>query len=238
MAALLLLDLDNTLADRERAFLAWAQAKMRDWAPGDPDAVAYLVEQDADGMRARDEFFSALAARFGVRRPVLALIGESCAQRRRRRAAALPPVDDDVFERLGELRAGGWKIAVVTRSTTSGSRHCWMRAASRAPSGLQTGQAHLPDRRRTLRHSAEQRVDDRRWGSRHRRRRPGRHSQHLAAPRPSVATSRRAARPRRRQPRRGAIGIDESDLIADYRRGTKSGAAGQASHASRESAGL
>jgi hypothetical protein len=29
---LLLLDLDNTLADRERAFLAWAQAKMREWA--------------------------------------------------------------------------------------------------------------------------------------------------------------------------------------------------------------
>ena len=73
MAALLLLDLDNTLADRERAFLAWAQAKTREWAPGDPDAVAYLVEQDADGMRARDEFFSALTARFGVRRPVLAL---------------------------------------------------------------------------------------------------------------------------------------------------------------------
>jgi len=110
MAALLLLDLDNTLADRERAFLAWAQAKMREWAPGDPDAVAYLVEQDADGMRARDEFFSALAARFGVRRPVLALI----ADYRRELRAALPPVDDDVFERLGELRAAGWKIAVVT----------------------------------------------------------------------------------------------------------------------------
>lgn len=51
MTALLLIDLDNTLADREGAFLAWAQAKAREWAPSDPDAAAYLVEQDADGIR-------------------------------------------------------------------------------------------------------------------------------------------------------------------------------------------
>lgn len=30
MAALLLLDLDNTLVDRERAFLAWARAARED----------------------------------------------------------------------------------------------------------------------------------------------------------------------------------------------------------------
>jgi len=31
--------------------------------------------------------------------------------------------------------------------------------------GAQTGRAHLPDRRRALRHATEQRVDDWRWGA-------------------------------------------------------------------------
>ena len=36
MSGLLLLDLDDTLADREAAFLAWAEAKVWEWAPTDP----------------------------------------------------------------------------------------------------------------------------------------------------------------------------------------------------------
>jgi HAD superfamily hydrolase (TIGR01509 family) len=110
MAALLLLDLDNTLIDREGAFLAWAQARAREWAPSDPDAVAYFVEQDADGVRARDAFFAGLAARFSVQRSIDSLI----ADYRRELRAALAPVRTDVIQRLCALRADGWKIAVVT----------------------------------------------------------------------------------------------------------------------------
>ncbi len=40
MAAVLLLDLDNTLADREGAFLAWAQAKAEEWTANERGAVA------------------------------------------------------------------------------------------------------------------------------------------------------------------------------------------------------
>ncbi len=69
MGAVLLLDLDDTLADREAAFLLWARSKAKQWAPNQPDAVAFLVEQDADGYRARDEFFASLAERFGVSDP-------------------------------------------------------------------------------------------------------------------------------------------------------------------------
>jgi len=101
MAALLLLDLDNTLADREGAFLAWANARAREWAPSDPDAVAYLVEQDADGVRARDEFFAALAARFGVQRSLESLIADYRSELR----AALAPVRGEVIQRLRALRA-------------------------------------------------------------------------------------------------------------------------------------
>ena len=110
MAGLLLLDLDNTLADREGAFLAWARAKVQEWAANEPDAVAWLVKQDDDGIRPRREFFSAVRERFGLQQPVEALI----AGFRRELRAALPAVPDDVVEHLRALRAAGGKVAVVT----------------------------------------------------------------------------------------------------------------------------
>lgn len=110
MAGLLLLDLDNTLADREAAFLAWAQIKVDEWAPNDPGAVAYLIEQDDDGNRPRCEFFSDVCGRFGLQHPVDALI----AGYRRELCDALPPVPEKIAERLRALRASGWKVAVVT----------------------------------------------------------------------------------------------------------------------------
>jgi HAD superfamily hydrolase (TIGR01509 family) len=110
MAAVLMLDLDNTIADREAAFLTWAESKAKQWAPNQPDAVAFLVEEDANGIRARDEFFALLAERFRLSDPVEALVAEY----RRELRAALPPLREDVKERLGAQRAAGWKIALVT----------------------------------------------------------------------------------------------------------------------------
>src|ERR687893_804414 len=96
MGAVLLLDLDDTLADREAAFLLWARSKAKQWAPNQPDAVAFLVEQDADGYRGRDEFFASLAERFGVSDPVETLVADF----RRELRTALPPLRDDVKEQL------------------------------------------------------------------------------------------------------------------------------------------
>lgn len=110
MAGLLLLDLDNTVADREGAFLAWTQTMVEEWAPNDPGAIAYLIEHDDDGIRPRHELFSAVRKRFGLQEPVDALI----AGYRRELRDALPPVADEISERLRALRAGGWKVAVVT----------------------------------------------------------------------------------------------------------------------------
>jgi len=110
MAALLLLDLKNTLAHREGAFLAWAPSRVQHWAPDEPGAVAYLIEQDDDGVRPRHELFSAVRERIGLQRPVEALIAEYQRELRE----ALPAMPDDVVEHLRELRAVGWKLAVVT----------------------------------------------------------------------------------------------------------------------------
>lgn len=107
---LLLLDLDDTIADREAAFAAWARAKAAQWAPDDADAVAFLVEQDASGFRPRDELFALLAQRFALRDPVDVLVADF----REALLAALPPVSEHVKQRLLALRDAGWKVAVVT----------------------------------------------------------------------------------------------------------------------------
>lgn len=106
----LLLDLDNTLADREAAFLAWAHSKGERWAPNEPDAVAYLIEQDDDGIRPRREFFSQVRQRFDLQDSVEALVAGYRTELRN----ALPAVPGYVVERLHGLRAAGWKLAVVT----------------------------------------------------------------------------------------------------------------------------
>ncbi|MFN2384415.1 MAG: DNA-3-methyladenine glycosylase, partial [Gemmatimonadota bacterium] len=46
----------------------------KQWAPDQPDAVAFLVEQDADGFRAREEFFALLSEHFGVNEPVEGMV--------------------------------------------------------------------------------------------------------------------------------------------------------------------
>ena len=110
MTGLLLLDLDDTVADREGAFLAWARTKVEEWAPNDHGGIAYLNEHDDDGMRPRHAFFAAVRERFGLQHPVEALT----ADYRRELCAALPAVPDDIIEQLHALRAAGWKLAVVT----------------------------------------------------------------------------------------------------------------------------
>jgi len=116
MAGVLLLDLDNTLADREAAILSWARAKAAQWAPNQPDAVAFLVKQDADGMCPRADFFDLLAERFGLGESVEALVADF----RRELRAALPPLREDVKQGLRALRAAGWKIALVTNGDSDG----------------------------------------------------------------------------------------------------------------------
>jgi putative hydrolase of the HAD superfamily len=101
--AVLLLDLDNTLVDREGAFLAWARRKAAEWAPSDPCAVPFLVEQDDDGLRSRRTFLSAANRRFGLRASVEDLV----ADYRRELLEALPRTPGDVVERLGAMRADG-----------------------------------------------------------------------------------------------------------------------------------
>src|SRR4051794_19390382 len=61
--ALLLLDLDNTVADRAAAFEHWMTCKLAVWSPTDPGARPFLVREDADGVSPRREFLATVAER-------------------------------------------------------------------------------------------------------------------------------------------------------------------------------
>jgi putative hydrolase of the HAD superfamily len=110
---LLLIDLDNTLIDRDECFARWADAFATEHELA--DAVPWLVEQDRDGFVPRHLFFERVRARFGIDTSVQELV------RAFRETYALhtpaPPAEARAL--LEELRTADWKIAVVTNGSPS-----------------------------------------------------------------------------------------------------------------------
>jgi putative hydrolase of the HAD superfamily len=106
---LLLVDLDNTLIDREACFRRWADdfAEEHSLAAG---ARTWLVEADGDGYVPRAEFFAAARARFGLVPTAEELVdgyGRDYAER------TVPP-GPEAMRQLATLRERGWRIGLVT----------------------------------------------------------------------------------------------------------------------------
>jgi putative hydrolase of the HAD superfamily len=110
VAPLLLLDLDNTLADRATAFEAVALELAALWAPGDPQAAAFLVTADEDGFCPRPVLAQRLIEHFKLG----AAPEQLTADMRSRLIAALPPLRPAVVSGLQQLRELGWRLALVT----------------------------------------------------------------------------------------------------------------------------
>ena len=105
---LLCCDLDNTLVDRDDAFLRWARTFAA--AHGrDDDFVAWLVEIDGDGFGPRPEFYVHIHTRLGLTTPVDDLVAAYYRD-------FLPQfrAEEDVRAALARARAAGWRIAIVT----------------------------------------------------------------------------------------------------------------------------
>ncbi len=107
---LLLLDLDNTVADRDAAFVHWMQTTLSAWAPGDEAGRRFLEEHDNGGTRPRVEFLAGVRERFARPESVQELLDEY----RRLTLAGFPPMNDQAKRQLQSMRESGWKIAVVT----------------------------------------------------------------------------------------------------------------------------
>jgi len=104
MGRLACFDLDNTLIDRDGAFLAWAR-----WWVGraglGPEAVKWLVAHDNGGFTPRAELFDRFRERFGVAVSV---------DEYDREHPSFTSVEAGVLDGLASLRTAGWRVAVVT----------------------------------------------------------------------------------------------------------------------------
>ncbi|WP_371402268.1 HAD family hydrolase [Kribbella sp. NBC_00662] len=97
-------DLDNTLIDRDAAFVAWARWWV-DRAGLDPAAVDRLVAHDNGGFTPRGELFAAFEKEFGA--------GISVDDYDREHPS-FTWVEPAVLDGLESLRTAGWRVAVVT----------------------------------------------------------------------------------------------------------------------------
>ncbi|NEA32606.1 HAD family hydrolase [Streptomyces sp. SID13031] len=101
-------DLDNTLIDRDGAFLAWAQWWGRREGLG-ADGVEWLLAHDQGGFRPRADLFAGVKERFGLAADVTTMVDAYDREH--------PPfvsVARAVVAGLVSLRTAGWRVAVVT----------------------------------------------------------------------------------------------------------------------------
>jgi FMN phosphatase YigB (HAD superfamily) len=113
VANLALFDLDNTLVDRQAAFLEWAHEFADEHSLGDA-ASATLEVLDMDGLRPRTEFFGSVRRAFPITTPVDDLVSRYFVDYPRHFSVA-----DETVDALRRLRAAGWKIGVVTNGQPS-----------------------------------------------------------------------------------------------------------------------
>ncbi|TDD62842.1 HAD family hydrolase [Kribbella antibiotica] len=104
---LICFDLDNTLIDRDSAFRDWARWWSTEAGLGEA-AVDWLVAHDNKGFAPRPELFAGLRHNFGVAPTVDSYDREHPLFTR---------VDSAVLDGLAQLRAAGWRTAVVTNGT-------------------------------------------------------------------------------------------------------------------------
>lgn len=110
--ALLLCDLDDTLADRRSLFAAWAQSYLRRIGQ-DPAELTWLTEQDANGYTPRPEFFRRVIERFSPDEPL-----EAFEERYHDEYIRSFRCEAEVIDALGRARRAGLRIAIVTNGQT------------------------------------------------------------------------------------------------------------------------
>jgi putative hydrolase of the HAD superfamily len=111
---LLLLDLDNTLVDRAAAFQRWATGYVGGLGRPSTD-IDWLVAEDADGYRSREDVGASVAERFGLDASARSAIVDVL------RAGLVEEMslDPAVASALGRARSAGWTLIAVTNGTVN-----------------------------------------------------------------------------------------------------------------------
>lgn len=108
MLKLALFDLDDTLLDREPAFLLWAHAFI-DRHNLSEDSLELVIQTDLDGNKPRRLFFEELREALGVATNVGELVDQYWTV-----YPSYFRVEDSTFDALRRLRHSGWKLGIVT----------------------------------------------------------------------------------------------------------------------------
>ncbi|GGL19081.1 hypothetical protein Sme01_36180 [Sphaerisporangium melleum] len=116
MQRLALFDLDNTLVDLDEAFRTWVGEFTEEHGLGS-EAVDFMVTLDRGGIPHRELFFAKVRERFTLPDGV-----EELWDRYRRRMPGLVRCRPQVLDGLVQLRASGWRVAVVTNGTADNQR--------------------------------------------------------------------------------------------------------------------
>lgn len=111
--SLALFDLDNTLIDRAGAFTEWARAFVAEHRLGGDAEIEWLEESDNDGLAPRADFFTEVRMRYGLAEAIDDLV----AAYRLEYPRCVQPPPDETRAALEELRALGWKLAIVTNGS-------------------------------------------------------------------------------------------------------------------------
>lgn len=111
MQRLALFDLDNTLINLDAAFQTWA-GEFADEHDLEREAADWLLALDRAGYPHREVFFSKVRDRFALPEPV-----DELWNRYRQRMPYLVHCRPEVMNGLSQLRASGWKVAIVTNGT-------------------------------------------------------------------------------------------------------------------------
>jgi HAD superfamily hydrolase (TIGR01549 family) len=106
---LALFDLDDTLTDRRGSFRDWAASFAARYELDD-DAIPWLEEVDGFGYVPREAFFAAVSGRYALSSTIEELIADYDAEY----VTFTRRPSDTALRLLGQLRASGWRIGVVT----------------------------------------------------------------------------------------------------------------------------
>lgn len=106
--ALVLFDLDDTLADRRSIFETWAESFLIEIGR-DPAERSWLIDRDGDGLAPREEFFAQVIERFLLEESV-----DSFAEKYHRNYVESFRCTDEVISAVSRVRQAGFKTVVVT----------------------------------------------------------------------------------------------------------------------------
>ena len=116
LATLVIFDLDNTLVDRERFFLEWAESFADSRSLG-AEGLRWLQAADEDGLASRSGLFERARERFGVLDSV-----EDMVEAYWRDQMTRYRCDAETVEGLRDLRRRGFRIGIGTNGGSEQSK--------------------------------------------------------------------------------------------------------------------